>query len=66
MLSRAQEARVRDVLANHLAELEWLRAEAVRVRDGGRPTVRFHLNPRLLAGRHERSCNVPPGAARRS
>jgi hypothetical protein len=23
--------------------------------DGGRPTVRFHINPRLLAGRHDRS-----------
>jgi hypothetical protein len=38
-----------------LAELGWLRPEVVRVRDGGRPTVRFRINPRLLAGRHDRS-----------
>jgi hypothetical protein len=49
-----------------LAELGWLQAEAVRVRDGGRPTVRFRINPRLLAGRHDRSRNVPPEASRRS
>ncbi len=46
-----------------LAELGWLRPEAVRVGDGGRPTVRFHINPRLLAGRHDRSRRVPPEAS---
>ena len=30
-----------------LEELGWIRPEAVRAPDGGRPTVRFHLNPRL-------------------
>jgi hypothetical protein len=49
-----------------LAELGWLRPEAVRARDGGRPTVRFRINPRLLAGRHARSRNVPLNASRRS
>ena len=29
-----------------LEELRWIRPEAVRAPDGGRPTVRFHLNPR--------------------
>ncbi len=49
-----------------LAELGWLRPDAVRARDGGRPTVRFRINPRLLAGRHDRSRHVPPEASRRS
>jgi putative DNA primase/helicase len=49
-----------------LEELGWLRSDAVRTPAGGRPTVRFRINPRLLAGRHERSRSVPPGAARRS
>ena len=30
-----------------LADLGWLRPEAVRPGDGGRPSVRFHTNPRL-------------------
>jgi hypothetical protein len=46
-----------------LAELGWIRAEAMRARDGGRPTVRFRLNPRLPAGRHDRSRRVPPEAS---
>jgi len=29
-------------------------------------SVRFRINPRLLAGRHERSRHVPPEAFRRS
>jgi hypothetical protein len=33
-----------------LEELGWLRSEAIRAPDGGRPTVRFRINPRLLAG----------------
>jgi len=32
-----------------LEELGWIRPEALRAPDGGRPTVRFHLNPRLRA-----------------
>ena len=31
-----------------LEELDWIRPEAVRVRAGGRPTVRFRVNPWLL------------------
>src|SRR5229473_919068 len=46
-----------------LEELGWIRAEAVRARDGGRPTVRFRLNPRLPAGRRDRSRRVPPEAS---
>jgi hypothetical protein len=49
-----------------LAELGWLRPEAVRARDGGRPTVRFRINPRLLAGRHDRSRHIRPEACRGS
>jgi hypothetical protein len=30
-----------------LEELSWIRSETVRARDGGRPGVRFHLNPRI-------------------
>ena len=29
-----------------LDELGWIRAETVRGPDGGRPSVRFHINPR--------------------
>jgi putative DNA primase/helicase len=32
-----------------LRELGWIRAEAVVARDGGRPTVRFHINPRVVS-----------------
>jgi hypothetical protein len=42
-----------------LAELGWIRAEAVRAGDGGRPTVRFRISPRLLAGRPARSRRGP-------
>src|SRR5713101_546036 len=38
-----------------LQELGWLRSEAFRPPDGGRPTVRFHLNPRLRADGPPRS-----------
>ena len=38
-----------------LEELGWIRPEAVRGADGGRPTLRFHLNPRLGAGAAGRS-----------
>jgi len=44
------EPRVVQGALEGLAELGWIRAEAVRARDGGRPTVRFRLNPRLPAG----------------
>jgi putative DNA primase/helicase len=30
-----------------LRELGWMRPEAVIARDGGRPTVRYHINPRV-------------------
>jgi hypothetical protein len=30
-----------------LRELGWIRPEAAVARDGGRPTVRFHINPRV-------------------
>jgi len=57
------EPRVVQGALEGLAELGWIRAEAVRARDGGRPTVRFRLNPRLPAGRHDRSRRVPPEAS---
>ncbi len=57
------EPRVVQGALEGLAELGWIRAEAVRARDGGRPTVRFRLNPRLPAGRHARSRRVPPEAS---
>jgi putative DNA primase/helicase len=57
------EPRVVQGALEGLAELGWIRAEAVRARDGGRPTVRFRINPRLLAGRHDRSRRVPPEAS---
>ena len=60
------EPRVVQGALEGLAELGWLRPEAVRTPAGGRPTVRFRINPRLLAGRQDRSRHVPPGAARRS
>ena len=56
---------VQDALAC-LVECGGLRSDAVRAPDGGRPSVRFRINPRLLAGRHERSRHVPPEAFRRS
>ncbi len=56
------EPRVVQGALEGLAELGWLRPEGVRARDGGRPTVRFRLNPRLLAGRHDRSRHVHPKA----
>jgi len=42
-----------------LAELGWIRPEAVRATDGGRPTVRFHLNPRLRAVITDRAASGP-------
>jgi Protein of unknown function (DUF3987) len=32
-----------------LLELGWIRPEAVVARDSGRPTVRFHINPRVAS-----------------
>jgi hypothetical protein len=60
------EPRVVQGALEGLAALGWLRSEAVRTPAGGRPTVRFRINPRLLAGRHERSRHVPPEGFRRS
>ena len=36
--------------ARSSASKSWIRPEALRAPDGGRPSVRFHLNPRLAAG----------------
>jgi len=58
------EPRVVQGALDCLEELGWIRAEAVRARDGGRPTVRFRINPRLLAGRHDRSRRVPEASRR--
>ena len=57
------EARVVQGALECLEELAWIRPEAVRVGDGGRPTLRFHLNPRLGAGAARRSSGrrTPPG-----
>jgi putative DNA primase/helicase len=41
------EARVVQGALKSLEDLGWIRAEAVRGGDSGRPTVRFHINPRL-------------------
>ena len=70
------EPRVVQGALEGLAELGWIRAEAVRARDGGRPTVRFRLNPRLPAGagmparaaclrRPPRAPDVAPGGTAR-
>jgi putative DNA primase/helicase len=59
------EPRVVQGALEGLAELGWIRAKAVRARDGGRPTVRFRINPRLLAGRHARSRRGPLEASER-
>jgi hypothetical protein len=37
---------VREALES-LRELGWIRSEAIIARDGGRPAVRFHINPRV-------------------
>ena len=49
------EARVVQGALERLEELGWIRREAVRGGDGGRPTLRFHLNPRLGVGAAGRS-----------
>ena len=41
------EARVVQGALECLEELGWIRPEVVRPSDGGRPTVRFRINPRL-------------------
>jgi putative DNA primase/helicase len=38
-----------------LADLGWLRAEPARAGDGGRPTVRWHINPTGRGARHHES-----------
>jgi putative DNA primase/helicase len=35
-----------------LADVGWIRAEPARAADGGRPTVRFHINPTVRRARH--------------
>ncbi len=57
------EPRVVQGALDCLEDLGWIRAEAMRARDGGRPTVRVRINPRLPAGRHDRSRRVPPEAS---
>ncbi len=49
------EPRVVQAALECLEELGWIRSEAFRPPDGGRPTVRFHLNPRLRADGPPRS-----------
>ena len=41
------EPRVVQGALESLEDLGWVRREAVRDRDGGRPTVRWHINPGL-------------------
>ena len=57
------EARVVQGALECLEELGWIRPEPVRGADLGRPTQRFHLNPRLGAGAAGRSRGrrTPPG-----
>jgi hypothetical protein len=40
------EPRIVGQALESLRELGWIRPEAVITQDGGRPTVRFHINPR--------------------
>jgi CubicO group peptidase (beta-lactamase class C family) len=49
------ERRVVQGALEFLEELGWLRSELVRAADGGRPSVRFHINPRLRAAAPEQS-----------
>jgi hypothetical protein len=41
------EPRVVGEALESLRELGWIRSETVMARDGGRPAVRFHINPRV-------------------
>ena len=43
------EPRVVGEALEGLRELGWIRPEAALARDGGRPTVRFHINPRVTS-----------------
>jgi hypothetical protein len=43
------EPRVVAEALEYLRELGWIRPEAVIARDGGRRTVRFHVNPRVAS-----------------
>ena len=45
------EPRVVQGALESLEDLGWIRREAVREGEGGRPTVRFHINPRLSSAR---------------
>jgi len=49
------EPRIVQGALDGLAELGWIRAEVIRAEDGGRPALRFHINPRLHAGGTEQS-----------
>lgn len=66
------EPRVAQGALECFEELGRIRAEAVRATDGGRPTVRFHVNPGLLArtttsdrGRNNAEANMRPKQVRR-
>ncbi len=60
------EPRVVQGALEGLAELGWVRAEQVRGRDGGRPTVRFRINPQLRPSSSWSSTSRPrrPSASR--
>ena len=45
------EPRVVQGALETLAEWGWIRPETIRAHDGGRPSVRFHINPRLAGQR---------------
>src|SRR6058998_3656684 len=47
LAERVTEPRVVQGALECFQELGWIRPEALRAPDGGRPTVRFHLNPRF-------------------
>src|SRR5712691_471409 len=42
-----------------LADLGWLRAEPGQTGDGGRPTVRWHINPMVRRARHDDPARRP-------
>ncbi len=56
------EPRVVQAALEGLTALGWLRPEAVRGPDGGRPSVRYRTNPRLQVDRPGRSRRVSPYA----
>ena len=50
---------VRHTLAM-LADLGWIRAEPARAGEGGRPTVRWHINPTVRRARHTEPARPRP------